>query len=97
MAAIEPSVLKPPAGQAQEDILEGAAPGQRGDRLQAPGPYGIEHGVAISGVHQDPVREHLDPLRWQVSDLVGGLLLFLERESKLKYLGRGVRIDELAR
>ena len=73
VAARWPSVDQRPAGEAQEDVLEGGAADQHGQRVagRARGPA-ASVSVAVVGVEQQPVGQHLDPVG-EVGDPLGEL------------------------
>ena len=58
------------AGQAQEDVLQRAAPDQRGQRLDAQCAHRRQGGVAVLDVEQHPVGEHLQALRGHAGQLL---------------------------
>src|SRR3954454_6978416 len=57
-----------PAGEAQEHVLEGAAPDQRRDRRQPPVVHRLGRLLAVVRVKEHSVREQLDPLG-EISEL----------------------------
>ena len=66
-APVEPSSRRPsvdqrPAGEPEEDVLEGAAAHQRRDRLEPALVHLGDHLVAVVAVDEQPVGQHLDPV-----------------------------------
>src|SRR5215469_17770913 len=81
-----PSVLQPPSGQPEEHVLERAPAHQRRRGLQAERPDLRQRVLTIAGIEEYPVGQYLDSGRREVSQLVGGLLLLVEREPELEHL-----------
>jgi hypothetical protein len=50
------------AGQLQEDVLKRGSPHERGDRRERHLVHGGERCLAVIGVDDDAVRQHLDPI-----------------------------------
>ncbi len=79
----------------EEDVLEGRAAHQRGQRLDATRVHDRGGLVTVVGVDQEPVGQHLDALA-DAGHLLGVVLVVLGVEAQLEDLAGGVLLDELA-
>src|SRR5437867_4142662 len=84
------------AGEPEEDVLQRGAPDEDGLRPNAAFVDGHGDGLAVLGVEEDSIGQHLDPLRDPVK-LAVERLLDPGREAQLGHLARRVALDQLAR
>ena len=67
-----------------------------GQRLDPAGVHGGERGVAVVGVDEQPVGQHLEPLP-HAGDVLDVAVLLVGVEAQLEHLARRVLLDERAR
>src|SRR5438132_6340283 len=90
-----PSFDQAPAGQAEEDVFERAAPDQGGLWSQAAAVHGNGRRLAVAGVEQDPVGQCLDALGKAIQLLERRRAV--DRKATLEHLATGVLVDQASR
>src|SRR5207249_11014302 len=95
-AVIAASLDQAAAGEAEEDVLERAAPDEDALRLEAARVDRSARRLAIVGIDEHPVGQAFDPLRDPVEDPVEPAVervRDLRREAQLDDLARRVPLD----
>src|SRR5690349_7711513 len=82
-----------PSREAQEDVLERRATHERRERLEPEMRDALERGLAVVGVDEDAVGEHLDPVA-DTLELPGDLRVAVGAEAHLEHLAARVLADE---